>query len=424
MKKAIILNLPFKADSYSEKEVMQFEKWIRFFAGKDAQVIVTPPAERKDLVFTESVTKLENIHLFFVPSFDTCDRWKAGLLKALENPNTDPFYLWSADFQFSELSTASADKLFEHENGCDFVVGTIEATGTKERIDTLGTFPLLHHWFHKESDLMIKKGFYKPRSELLRLSRKFLEFALAKRWYPSEQTINLILQCLWNEDLFTMKSMAIGEIKDADASRETSDVVEQIERMELWLKYMWRNHNRNWAPDKYQFMCGKSHQILQNAIEHLLFTSRNKYFEQPEDNYRFIIEDAWRDIHHSRNQDWTALGVVFAAHFGILKFVEFLNRKIPSSQIDNDLYIIGGAIGFVLAFIGALVAFRHRSLLKLKMKWITSAEIKLGLLKTDENPDGIIDPQRYQGISNSWLIVSIYLFLMIVDIFTVIHMIR
>jgi hypothetical protein len=415
MKKTIILNLPFKATYYNKNEIVNFEKWIYFFADKNTEIIITPPIERIDITFSENVMKLANISIIHVPSFDTCDRWKAGLLKALENQNTNLFYLWSADFQFSELSKVSAEKLLEYENEYDLVVGTIKAIGIKELIDTLGTLPMLEHWFYKESDFIIKNGFSKPRSELLRISRKFLEFSITKRWYPSEQTINLILQCLWHDDIFTMRSLSLEEIKDDDQSRETPNVVQQIERMELWLKYMWRDRNKNWSPSEYFFMCEKSHKILKSVNNYLLFKSQSNN-NLHEVNYRFIIEDCWKDVHHSRNQDWTALGVVFGAHLGIFNLLEYLKVKISSLHIESIYYIIGSISGIALSLIGALIAYRHRSLMKLKMQWITAAEIKLGLLKTQGNPSGIIDPKKYKGISNSWLIISIYLLFIIVDL--------
>jgi hypothetical protein len=415
MKKTIILNLPFKATCYNKNEIVNFENWIYFFADKNTEIIITPPIERIDITFSENVMKLANISIIHVPSFDTCDRWKAGLLKALENQNTNLFYLWSADFQFSELSKVSAEKLLEYENEYDLVVGTIKAIGIKELIDTLGTLPMLEHWFYKESDFIIKNGFSKPRSELLRISRKFLEFSITKRWYPSEQTINLILQCLWHDDIFTMRSLSLEEIKDDDQSRETPNVVQQIERMELWLKYMWRDRNKNWSPSEYFSICEKSHKILKSVNNYLLFKSQN-INDVHEVNYRFIIEDCWKDVHHSRNQDWTALGVVFGAHLGIFNLLEYLKVKISSLHIESIYYIIGSISGIALSLIGALIAYRHRSLMKLKMQWITAAEIKLGLLKTQGNPSGIIDPKKYKGISNSWLIISIYLLFIIVDL--------
>ncbi len=35
------------------------------------------------------------------------------------------------------------------------------------------------------------------------------------------------------------------------------------------------------------------------------------------EDYRLIIEREWADIHHSRVQEWTCLGVVTGTHLGL-----------------------------------------------------------------------------------------------------------
>jgi len=60
MKKAIILNLPFKNTSYDSKEIKNFEKWIHFFAERNTEIVITPPVERRDTNFSENVLELPN----------------------------------------------------------------------------------------------------------------------------------------------------------------------------------------------------------------------------------------------------------------------------------------------------------------------------------------------------------------------------
>jgi len=49
---------------------------------------------------------------------------------------------------------------------------------------------------------------------------------------------------------------------------------------------------------------------------------------EPE-NYRLLIEREWADLHHSRVQEWTALGVVAGAHLGLIQLASFaVNEKI------------------------------------------------------------------------------------------------
>lgn len=146
-------------------------------------------------------------------------------------------------------------------------------------------------------------------------------------------------------------------------------------------------------------------------------------------DYRLLIERQWADIHHSRSQKWTALGVVTGAHLGILQlmvFVHGLSIDIPFRL----LAIIGAMMALVFAIIGTLMTCRHRRLMVVKIHWISRAENALGLLRTEHNPDGIIPPPPslekpspgWRGLmlprflSTSWLIMCIYLMLGMLDI--------
>ena len=415
MKTAVILNLPFKAKPYGVNEIYNFEEWIQYFPSESSEVIVTIPVERDDIVFSVKVMHLKNIIIIHVPSFDTCDRWKAGLLNALKNDAIEKFYFWAADFVCNTVSKLSAKKLLKNKNKCDLLIGTIQATGYKEIIDTLGTIPLIKYWFYCESKILDAKEISKPRSELLRISRELSLFLLSKRWYPSEQTINIILQCLWSDNRFTIQSLSLGQIEDDNKSRQSPEKIKQIERMELWLKYMWREHNKNWSANKYLNMSDKSFQILKRANSYLLNTFDSNESIDTNENYRLIIDSSWKDIHHSRNQDWTSLGVVFGAHIGIFQLLNYLKEKMTSPSISIS-YAIGALLGIILSVIGALIAYRHRDLLKEKIKWITEAERRMGLLNTEDNPLGIIDAKGYKGISNSWLIITIYAIFILIDI--------
>jgi hypothetical protein len=415
MKTAVILNLPFKAIPYDENEISNFEKWIQYFASESSEVIVTPPVERNDIKFSANIMNLNNITIIHVSSFDTCDRWKAGLLKALDNNAMELFYFWSSDFEFNSISKKSAEKLLKNKNECDLIIGTIQATGNKEKIDTIGTIPLLENWFYHESQTLFEKKISKPRSELLRISRELALFLLSKRWYPSEQTINIILQCLWNSKLFSMQPLPLGQIKDEVQSRQSQEVIQQIERMELWLKYMWREYNRKWSANKYLTMSDKSSKIVKNANSFLLNSFESNKSNDKSENYRFIVDSTWKDIHHSRNQDWTSLGVVFGAHIGIFQLINYFTDKI-SSQSVGIYYVLGGLVGIILSVIGALIAYRHRDLSKIKIDWIREAEDRIGLLKTEKNPFGVVDPKKYKGISNSWLIITIYVLFALIDL--------
>ncbi|MHC4084332.1 MAG: hypothetical protein ACYSWZ_05550 [Planctomycetota bacterium] len=280
MKGTVVLNLLFKPVRYEPKEISNIFNWISFFRSCDMRVIATPPADRKEIFEELGITEdSPNNKLFMsypVLSFDTCDRWRAGLQKAAEFEE-EYYYLWAADFDFSEASKSAANKLIEYEEKIDLVVGTINAKGRKQAIDEEATFPLLSHWFPEECKRMEEEEeeeekFTKPRSELLRFSGKFLKKALRARWYPTEQTINLILQCFWSEeteDIFSVKALGLkGDVSDSDEARgKVKGVIEQVERMELWLKYIWRDRKKVLNKDEYIRMCEESSEIVKTACE-------------------------------------------------------------------------------------------------------------------------------------------------------------
>jgi hypothetical protein len=267
MGKIVVLNLIFKKDPYSELDIDTITDWINFFQAYGVYVIATPPFERKDAIDKLRIAKSDLFTFYPVMSFDTCDRWRHGLEKAIELSNkvknTTHFYIWSADFDFNELSKNAAELLIHHKKNEDLVVGTIIAEGKKEQIDRYGTYPLLKLWFPDIYQKITDKGLTKPRSELLRLSHNFLKDALKKRWYPSEQTIYLILQCFL--DKFTIASLKFPKISDYEEPRLSPNVIQQIERMELWIKYIWREHHKNWDKLEYIKKCENSFKILKNA---------------------------------------------------------------------------------------------------------------------------------------------------------------
>lgn len=144
MKNVVVLNLLFKPRPYPEKDIETISKWILFFQEHGLIVIAVPPQERTDVFDKITVPNKELFIPFPVLSFDTCDRWKAGLLKALQIDENklkrNKFYfLWSADFEFTDNAKASALELLSHNGQEDLLVGTIKASGTKNAIDRYGT---------------------------------------------------------------------------------------------------------------------------------------------------------------------------------------------------------------------------------------------------------------------------------------------
>ncbi|RLB75509.1 MAG: hypothetical protein DRH24_19480, partial [Deltaproteobacteria bacterium] len=94
---------------------------------------------------------------------------------------------------------------------------------------------------------------------------------------------------------------------------------------------------------------------------------------------------------------------------------------------------IAGIFGTILSVIGALMTCRHRRLMQVKLGWIYQAELHLGLIKTKQNPDGIIPSSatmqskiEWRGLSlprllsTSGLILCFYVMFFLLDIFVII----
>ena len=153
-----------------------------------------------------------------------------------------------------------------------------------------------------------------------------------------------------------------------------------------------------------------------------------------QENYKFLIENEWKDIHHSRVQEWSALGVITATHIGLVQIVEQLNAIEKIVNIFPYLLTISCLLGFTFCILGILMTCRHRNLMWIKLNWIFEAEEKLGLIKSNENIDGIIPKDFKMGkninkkelvwnklmwprfLSTSWLIIFFYMILALIDL--------
>ncbi|MBU0716799.1 MAG: hypothetical protein KJ749_00990, partial [Planctomycetes bacterium] len=121
----------------------------------------------------------------------------------------------------------------------------------------------------------------------------------------------------------------------------------------------------------------------------------NQVHPQPED-YRLWIERAWADLHHSRTQEWSALGVVVGVHLAI---TQLLTERAPSF---NRVEFIAACVFIV---IGALITLRHRYLMMSKLVLIFKAEDKLGLVdhaENDENSPGIFPVSERPRLGFHW----------------------
>jgi hypothetical protein len=146
------------------------------------------------------------------------------------------------------------------------------------------------------------------------------------------------------------------------------------------------------------------------------------------EDYRLLIEREWADLHHARAQEWTALGVVTGAHLGLIQLVGLAEgASLPLGR--GVLVVIAGVLAAIFCILGGLMTCRHRQLMKVKLGWIYHAERHIGLIKTKDNPNGIIpenakmeNPVEWRGLalprllSTSGLILSFYAVLLLVDI--------
>lgn len=163
----------------------------------------------------------------------------------------------------------------------------------------------------------------------------------------------------------------------------------------------------------------------------------NQDHPQPAD-YRLFIEREWADLHHSRMQEWSALGVVVGIHLAITQVLSSTEVTEAPQTVGDSIFM---AIAFAFAGIGATVTLRHRHLMVTKFGWIFKAEKKLGLVRSseddDENAPGILPPstEPRHGIhwrklelprllSTSGLILMFYLTLAAYDLIQIVRVWR
>ncbi len=167
--------------------------------------------------------------------------------------------------------------------------------------------------------------------------------------------------------------------------------------------------------------------------------------EKPTDEtLRTFIQMEWADLHHSRVQEWTALGVVAGVHVVLIQAVSFLIEKhfaAPHVTISA-----ASAVAASFAVFGILITLRHRHLMNVKLHWISQAEERLGLVRNEQNDGGIIStnelnepgrgrkkrrpgkPIAWKGLawprpfSTGGLLIGFYVLLIAVDVLVVVTM--
>lgn len=145
-----------------------------------------------------------------------------------------------------------------------------------------------------------------------------------------------------------------------------------------------------------------------------------------------FVQNEWADLHHSRVQEWTALGVVAGVHLGLAQVVNLALGKHPFLTL-GALAVVSALLGAAFAILGILITVRHRHLMRVKLNWIFQAEEKLGLIKDDDNPDGIIPREDSPTTAHSWkglsaprplstggLMIGLYALLIVIDLLAIV----
>jgi hypothetical protein len=206
---------------------------------------------------------------------DTCQMWYAGLGQAFEQgAANDVYWLIPGDFNYGTAVGHEVlgrlhdlpEIILELEQ--DLCIGEIatDHNNSKQLIDTYGTFALLYTWFPAEAQ-EIRQFTERPRSEFFAVRHSFLEAALARRWYPYEQTVVMLLQAVFDKK--RISRFFVGNISDLPEGRDSlASAMQQVERAERVLKALWRERHQ-FQPDwisQYRHLEAQSEQVRRTAI--------------------------------------------------------------------------------------------------------------------------------------------------------------
>lgn len=206
---------------------------------------------------------------------DTCQMWYSGLGLAFERGSPgDVYWLIPGDFNYgtavgrevlSRLHNLPEIVLELEQDLCIGEIAT-DHNNSKQLIDTYGTFGLLYNWFPTEAR-EIRQFTERPRSEFFAVRHSFLAEVLARRWYPYEQTVVMLLQAAFDRKRITR--FFVGNISDLPEGRESFDsALQQVERTERVLKSVWRERNAGQAGwvEKYYSLVLRSEPVRRGAL--------------------------------------------------------------------------------------------------------------------------------------------------------------
>jgi len=206
---------------------------------------------------------------------DTCQMWYSGLGMAFERGAPgDVYWLIPGDFNYgTTVGQEVLSRLHDLpeiilELNQDLCLGEIatDHNNSKQLIDTYGTFGLLYNWFPAEAR-EIRQFTERPRSEFFAVRHELLADLLVRRWYPYEQTVVMLLQCVFDQKRVTR--FLVGNISDLPEGKESfNSALQQVERTERVLKSVWRERNAGqpgWI-DKYDALVLRSETVRRGAL--------------------------------------------------------------------------------------------------------------------------------------------------------------
>ncbi len=279
-----VLIYPFKQpEQYSDLQALyemvarlqgETSRYARPITVMDRKTYCSKKGDRGFLSFRERVVARysEIVDAWCV---DTCQMWNTGLGKAFEQGEPDDVY-WLIPGDFDYGTTIGQEVLHRlHdlpeivlELNQDVCIGEIAAAhdNPKQLIDTYGTFALLYTWFPAEAQ-EIRQFTERPRSEFFAVRHSFLGEILARRWYPYEQTVVILLHALSRQK--QISRFFVGNISDLPEGKESvASAIQQVERTERVLKSVWRERNgakKDWL-DRYRALEVQSEQVRRAAL--------------------------------------------------------------------------------------------------------------------------------------------------------------
>lgn len=279
-----ILIYPFKQpEQYSDLEALyemvahlgtDTDRYARPITVMDRKTHYSRASDRSFRRFREDVVA-KHTDIIDAWCVDTCQMWNTGLGKAFETGGEDDVYwLIPGDFDYgTNVGREVLNRLHDLpeivlELEQDLCIGEIatDHCNSKQLIDTYGTFALLYNWFPNEAQ-EIRQFTERPRSEFFAVRHSFLAEILARRWYPYEQTVVMLLHAVFGQK--KISRFFVGNISDLPEGKESlASAVQQVERTERVLKSVWREQNqskRDWL-QQYRVLEAQSEQVRRAAL--------------------------------------------------------------------------------------------------------------------------------------------------------------